>query len=145
MKHHFSFPPIPLRLAVPALLAATLLTAALLAACGGASSSGADEAAAVVEGYFQALNAKDVNTMIAHSCADWEAPARQEYDSFAAVETTLEGPECQTSGTEGETTLVACTGTIIASYGNEDLEIDLSERTYQVIEEGGEWRLCGYR
>ena len=34
---------------------------------------------------------------------------------------------------------------IVANYGNEVLELDLSERSYQVVEEGGEWRMCGYR
>jgi len=40
---------------------------------------------------------------------------------------------------------VSCTGTITANYGNEVLEIDLSERTYQVVFEAGERRMCGCR
>ena len=48
-------------------------------------------------------------------------------------------------GTDGDTALVNCTGKIIASYNNEDQELDLSVRTYQVVQEGGDWLVCGTR
>ena len=44
----------------------------------------------------------------------------------------------------GEFTLVGCTGTIVANYGNEVLEINLADQTYKAAFEGGEWRMCGY-
>ena len=115
----------------------------LLSACQGAA--GSQGAAQVVEAYFQALVAKDANQMINLSCAAWEASAKQEYDSFAAVETRLEDAACQAGEQDGEYNLVTCSGKIIASYGAEDLEIDLGERTYQTVQEGGEWRMCGSR
>jgi hypothetical protein len=40
---------------------------------------------------------------------------------------------------------VLCNGKIIATYDTEDQELDLSVRTYQVVEEGGEWLVCGVR
>ena len=46
---------------------------------------------------------------------------------------------------DGETSLVDCTGSIIASYNDEDQELDLSVRTYQVTQEGGDWLVCGVR
>jgi outer membrane murein-binding lipoprotein Lpp len=106
----------------------------------GSQSSGA---ASTVESYLQALVAKDANQMINLSCADWEGQAKVEFDSFAAVELTLEDLTCQEAGQQGSYTLVTCTGTLTASYGTEDLQIDVAERTYQAIEEGGDWRMCG--
>jgi len=119
-----------------------LLILSLLSACNGAGGSAG--APAAVEGYLGALVSKDENRVINLSCAAWEAQARQEYNSFAAVELKLEGLKCQQVGQEGDYTLVACSGVMIASYGAEDLEIDVAERNYQVIQESGEWRMCGY-
>ena len=117
-----------------------LVIALLLAGCGG----GADSAAGA-ERYFQALVAADENQLVDASCAAWEQSARLELGSFTAVSVELQDLACQETGQEGETSLVACSGTIVANYGNEVLEIDLGERVYEVIQEGGEWRLCGYR
>ncbi|MBN1147912.1 MAG: hypothetical protein JXA78_11710 [Anaerolineales bacterium] len=124
------------------LLSSLLLLLLALSACNGASSSAS--APAAVEGYLQALVEKDENRMVNLSCAAWEAQARQEYNSFAAVELKLENLECREASQAGEYTLVACSGAMIASYGAEDLEIDVAERNYQAVQEGGEWRMCGY-
>jgi len=119
-----------------------LLTLPLLLAGCNSASSGAPQA---IESYLESLAAKDQNQMIFQSCAEWEAEARLEYDSFAAVEVTLEELECQESALEGDYTLVSCTGRIVASYGAEDLVIELPERTFKAIQQGGEWRMCGYQ
>ena len=113
----------------------------LLAACSAAGSNSAPKA---VENYLQALVAGDVNQMISASCADWEAQARIEFDSFAAVKLTLEGLRCEETGKADPFTLVTCQGSIIANYGAEDLQIDVADRPFQVIQEGGTWRMCGY-
>lgn len=115
----------------------------LLTGCDGPTSSG--DPAASVENYFQALQEKDVNKMISTSCADWEAQARQEFDSFAAVELTLEDLSCVSTSQDNDSALVTCTGAMIANYGVEDLEIDVADRNYQVVQEGGAWRMCGYQ
>ena len=100
---------------------------------------------AAAEGYLQALAEKDVNMMINLSCAAWEAQAKQEFASFDAVDLTLENLQCHESGQDGEATLVACTGKMIASYrAGEILEIDVADRNYRIVMEGGEWRMCGY-
>ena len=109
------------------------------------SSKSADDAPGAVETYLGALVSKDENQMINHSCADWESQAKLELNSFAAVEASLENLNCETSGQEGDYTLVDCRGIIVANYGAEVLEIKLQERTFQVLQEGGEWRMCGYR
>ena len=113
------------------------------AAC--SSTNQSQPAADAVTAYLEALIDKEENALINQACAEWESQAKLEFDSFAAVEVALEGPGCSETGQDGSVTLVNCTGKIIASYGEEDLIIDLAERTYQVINEGGEWRMCGYR
>jgi hypothetical protein len=119
-----------------------ILIVAFLTGCSGAGSS--DPAAMSVERYLQGLVGRDLNQMISNACTAWEEQARQEYDSFAAVKLELNDLSCKSTGEEQAYTLVACTGSIIANYGNEDLQIDVADQTFQVIQEGGDWRVCGY-
>lgn len=114
----------------------------LLSACGASASGGA---AAAVEGYITALASKDQATLISNSCADWEDDALLELDSFALVEVTVEDMSCTESGTDGDKTLVDCQGKFQMSYGGEPQELDLSARTYEVIEQSGDWLVCGVR
>lgn len=111
-----------------------------------ACASGNDNAPAkAVEDYLNALVAKDANRLSTLSCGDWEDDALLELDSFQAVTARLEGPACEQTGADGDTALVLCRGKIVATYNNEDQELDLSVRTYQVVQEGGEWLVCGVR
>ena len=119
-------------------LVVMLLT--MLSAC---TDGGSPEAA--VEKYLESLIAGDQVGAINASCADWEAQARAEAASFDSVEARLEGVSCSVSGESGEISLVSCQGAIIATYGVEDTELPLEGRSYQIIEEGGEWRMCGYQ
>ena len=98
-----------------------------------------------VENYLNALVEKDANRLTALVCGEWEEEALLELDSFQAVTARLEGVACEQTGTDGATALVLCNGNIVASYNNEDQQLDLSVRTYQVVEEGGEWLVCGTR
>jgi outer membrane lipoprotein-sorting protein len=119
----------------------TAITAALLlAACASAKTNAPAKA---VENYLNALVAKDANRISTLSCGKWEDQALLELDSFQAVTTRLDGLACEQTGTDGATALVLCKGKIIATYNNEDQELDLSVRTYQVVQEGGEWLVCG--
>jgi hypothetical protein len=111
-----------------------------------ACTSGNDNAPArAVEDYLTALVEKDANRLTTLSCGEWEEDALLELDSFQAVTARLEGLACEQTGTDGETSLVLCNGKIIATYNEEDQELDLSVRTYQVVQEGGEWLVCGTR
>ena len=124
------------------LLALFMLTAnLLLVAC----ASSADAPAKAVEDYLNALVEKDEARLSTLVCGDWEEDALIELDSFQAVTARLENAACTQTGTDGETSLVDCTGSIIASYNDEDQELDLSVRTYQVTQEGGDWLVCGVR
>jgi hypothetical protein len=98
-----------------------------------------------VENYLTALVEKDANRLATLACSEWEEQALLELDSFQAVETRLEGLTCEQTGTDGETALVLCNGSIIATYDAEDQQLDLAVRTYQVVQEGGEWLVCGTR
>jgi len=118
-----------------------VLSLSLLWACSGDSGG----AAGAVESYNQALVEGSAESLATLSCAEWEADARNELASFAAVKVMLENMQCSETDQDGDTTLVSCTGKIIANYGNEVLEINLEDLTYQVVLEGGEWRMCGYR
>lgn len=118
------------------------ISALLLASC---SSSNTDAPAKAVEDYLNALVTKDADRLPTLVCGDWEEDALIELDSFQAVSARLEGVACEQTGTDGDTALVLCNGSIIATYNEEDQELDLSVRTYQVVQEGGNWLVCGTR
>lgn len=115
----------------------------LLSACG--SNGASSPAVGAVEGYVNAIVANDADKLSALSCAEWESDALIELDSLQAVTSTLEGFACQETGKDGDNTLVHCDGKMILSYNGENQELDLSTRTYQVVEQGGDWLVCGVR
>lgn len=117
-----------------------LLLATLLLGCTGAVGS----PTTTIEAYLNALAAKDTDQLTSLSCSNWEEQARQELRSFDASTITLKDLKCQENGQEGESTLVVCQGQIIASYGAENMIIDLASWIFKVVKENGEWRMCGY-
>ena len=123
------------------ILSLILFTNVLITAC--ASNTNAPVNA--VENYLNALVEKDADRIPTLVCGAWEEDALIELDSFQAVTARLEGLACEQTGTEGNIALVHCNGSIIATYGTEDQEIDLSVRTYEVTQEGGDWLVCGTR
>jgi hypothetical protein len=119
-----------------------LLCTLIISACGGDSN---DSPAGAVENYITALVNKDVNRMTALSCAEWEPDARLEFESFQAITTKLDGLACTATGSNDEVVPVVCEGKIIATYNNEDQDFELSARTYKVVNQGGEYLVCGYQ
>ena len=117
-----------------------ILIVFLLPACGSASGP-----VRTMEDYLNALVVKDATRLSTLSCADWAQSAAVEMDSFQAVTASLEGLSCEVTGTDGAFTLVTCQGNIVTSYNGETQQFDLSLRTYQVVEQGGETLVCGYR
>lgn len=118
-----------------------LVLVLFLAACG----PSLDAPARAVEDYLNALVSKDADRLSSLSCADWEPTAILELDSLQAVETRLEGLTCTAVANDDGTFSVNCTGAILATYNGEDQELDLSVRTYNVVEQGGEFLVCGYK
>jgi hypothetical protein len=125
---------------------ALLLTLSVMLTAGITACAGGDDAPAkAVELYHEALVAKDQDLLVNYACADWETQALLELDSFVSVETALVDMACQTVSEDGSSANVECTGSISATYNGEAREFPLSGRTFIVTEEGGEWRLCGYK
>jgi hypothetical protein len=124
------------------LILLTMFTILMVSAC---ASSNENAPVQAVEDYLNALINKDADRLATLSCGEWEDDALLELDSFQAVTTRLEGLACEQTGTDGNTALVLCNGNIVATYNEEDQQLDLSVRTYQVVQEGGEWLVCGTR
>lgn len=112
-----------------------------LAAC----ASSTDAPVQAVQNYLNALVNKEADRLPTLVCGEWEDDALIELDSFQAVNARLENVACSQTGADGRTALVLCSGSIVATYNDEDQQIDLSTRTYQVIEQGGDWLVCGTR
>lgn len=117
------------------LLAATLTLAACLTT--------ADAAARAAEAYLNALVEKDLNRMLQASCGSWETQARFELETFAGVETRVEGLACTISNQGDGSAGVACSGEIVAAYGAEDRTFPLDGRVFQMQQQGGLWLVCG--
>jgi len=124
------------------ILLAFLTASFLLTSCG---SSSTDAPAKAVENYLNALVAKDSDRLPTLVCGDWEEDALIELDSLQAVSARLEEVSCSQTGADGNVALVNCTGNIVLTYDTEDQNIDLSLVTYQMIEESGDWLVCGKR
>lgn len=123
------------------LILSLLLASIILAAC----ASKTNAPAQAVQNYLNALVNKEADKLPTLVCGEWEEDALIELDSFQAVTASLENVSCSQTGTDGETVLVHCTGNIVLSYDNENQIIDLSVRTYQAVEQGGDWLVCGTR
>jgi hypothetical protein len=117
-----------------------VILAFMLAGCEG----GASPAVQSVENYLEAFVNKEEALMASYLCPAFEVEAFIEFDSFALVQTTLEGMMCSETGGEPGDVTVVCQGSIEATYGNEVRSFDLSERIYSVVESHGDWLVCGY-
>jgi hypothetical protein len=116
---------------------------ALVACGGGGTASGS--ASQTVQSYLQARVQGELDKMINLSCAEWEAQARVEATSFKSMKATLDGVSCKDTGTDGKFTLVSCQGKIVTSYNGESREWSVAEHQFKVVQDRGEWRMCGYQ
>jgi hypothetical protein len=120
---------------------ATVLLLIGLSAC-----TQTDNPSQVIESYLTALVANDEVLAVNLSCAAWEEQAKAEGEAFKGVESNLEGPGCQTLDENTESASVNCTGEIIFVYaGGEDQTLELKHRTFSVVKEASEWKMCGYK
>ena len=116
-----------------------ILSSMLIVSCSSQSSP-----ASTVEEYLQAIVDKDVVAAANLSCLAWEEDAYAEASSFETVEVRLEAVTCESVAEEADFQKVSCGGEVVANYGGEDQDIPLATRDFYVIEEGGDWRMCGY-
>ncbi len=113
-----------------------------LSACAGNSN---DAALATVENYMAAVEAQDADAISLYVTEGWTTMAVLEVDSFAAVSPVIHDLNCAVTNEVDNGVEVVCDGYIETTYGNEQREIDLSNRTYTVIQEGGEWLVSDIR
>jgi hypothetical protein len=95
--------------------------------------------------YLDAIVSQNSDRLSNVSCKSWEDQALLDMDSFIGVSAKLDNVTCNETGREGDSTVVSCNGNILATYNNEQQKIDLSTHAYTVVNEGGEWRVCGYK
>ena len=122
----------------------TIVGLAILTLAMAGCTSSPKESARAVEALLEALVTRNEARYTALTCPDYEAQALIEYDSFGLVESELKGVACAVAGSEGENSLVRCTGSIDATYGSEVRSFALAPRTYRVVVDSGEWLVCGY-
>jgi maltodextrin utilization protein YvdJ len=119
---------------------AALLTILMLSACDTASP-----AAQTVEAYLDAMTSKDIDRVAVLVCPEFEDQAIMDVDAFQLVAPTLQDVQCAEIEQADGLATVQCSGKIVTTYNNETSDIDLSERTFQVINERGDWFVCGFR
>ena len=117
-----------------------LALAFFVAGCQGGQS----RAASAIQQYLQARAASDVDQMTLLSCPAWEAQARVEAASFKSMNAKLEGVTCQVSGSDASGTLVTCQGKIVTTYQGEARQWNVGDHPFKVVQQDGEWRMCGY-
>jgi hypothetical protein len=115
---------------------AIALAALALAACSSAPAE--QNVGSVVVEYLQARIDGDADKLRTLLCAANESNAAREAASFASVEASLNNVACTFDAASAK---VSCTGSITATYNGENREIPLPK--YQMVQEDGEWRVCG--
>jgi hypothetical protein len=111
----------------------------LLVGCAGSK----DPAATAVERYLKGMVAGDSSQTSKMACKDFEDQAVKDADSFGGVKAELVQAVCSKSGMQGSAVLVGCVGKISATYGKENQEFELAGPVYSVIQQGGDWLVCG--
>jgi len=101
--------------------------------------------AKAVETYLEARISKDSEAFQGTFCADFEFDALTEFDSFGAVEATIEDMTCEVESTSDGSAVVTCTGSVDVVYDGETNDtLDLARFKYTATQEDGEWKMCGY-
>lgn len=116
-----------------------MLFALLLSAC----ATKADLPAAAVEAYWKAVAAKDYAALSTLTCSEYEATAVSSLDSFLAVDLVLADLSCSSINNSGDKADVTCTGSLSASYGSENFDFELANKTFLATNPAGDWLMCG--
>ena len=101
--------------------------------------------AQAIEKYLTARISKDSEAFVGTFCAAFELDALTEFDSFGAVEATIEDMTCTTDNISDGTANVTCSGSVTVVYDGEDNNtLDLGRFPYVAVQEDGAWKMCGY-
>jgi hypothetical protein len=101
--------------------------------------------AKAVEKYLEARISKDSELFQDTFCATFEADALTEFDSFGAVDATIEDMTCEAGSVSEGSADVTCSGSVTVVYDGENTNtLDLSRFLYTAAQEDGEWKMCGY-
>src|SRR5690349_3807822 len=100
----------------PLSTAGPLVCLALLAFVLAGCQSNDEAAANAIQAYLAAKADANLEQMTRLSCTDWEPQAQIEATSFASMDAQLDNVACTVSGTDGDYTLVSCTGKIVTTY-----------------------------
>jgi len=103
-------------------------------------SQGSD-GSSVVEDYFKALVPKMATSGIS-LLLDWRSRRSSKPTPSPSTPPRPKYP-VQNRGEDGDASLVSCTASLCWITTAEKQEINLADRDYQVVQEGGEWRMCG--
>lgn len=123
------------------ILLGVIVFSLVLSAC--AKESSASEA---IESYLKAKVDSNVEKLVTLACANYEAEAVLDADSFEGLNAKLQDLTCTESGTEGDSTLVTCSGTLQIEYrGEEPRTSPLDDTVYLARKVGSEWKMCGER
>ncbi len=121
-----------------------LILALVLAAC--SSTATESDPAPAVEAYLTAMVANDTAKLPQLVCPAFEADARIDFDSFGAIsDATLDGMDCSTKSTDGNSAVVTCKGQITYVYNGENDAQNLADDNYTVQKVDGVWTMCGYQ
>jgi hypothetical protein len=118
-----------------------ILVGMIMAGCASSGSSAAEP----VEAYLQAIVDQDADRISTLVCSDWADSALLEMDAFMGVQAELDNVSCSEVEVLKEFASVTCSGSILATYNNEQQQFSLEGRQYQLIKEGSEWLVCGYQ
>lgn len=127
------------------LLCLFLLVLAALSACQ-SSQGGTGDPSKAVEAYLAAMVNNEIDKLPQLVCPDYEAGATTDFDSLGAIGgVKLDGVDCTTASTSGDTATVTCKGALSFTYNGEQNSQDLSANTYSTKKVDGEWKMCGYQ
>lgn len=122
-----------------------LMTLTLIIAGCAQDPSDPQAPAKAIEKYLEARISKDSEAFQGTFCADFEFDALTEFDSFGAVEASIEDMTCEVSSVSDGSADVTCSGSVTVVYDGEDSRtLDLARFSYVATQDDDEWKMCGY-
>jgi hypothetical protein len=107
---------------------------------------GTGDPSKAVEDYLAAMVKNETDKLPQLVCPNYEAGAKTDFDSLGAIGgVTLDGVDCSTVSTNGDSATVTCTGALKFTYNGEAQSQDLAGNVYATSKVDGAWKMCGYQ